>query len=224
MNASAVVLVIAFPFSISTKVLSINSLVFITEFALSDASLPIWSATTAKPLPASPALAASIEALSDKRLVWEAMSSISVIILPISLEISVIRSISVRSPFIFSFSSLALFAEAFTLSDALFVSFAVSAARLTTVSIVAFSSSITPACSVAPSAKDLDAFSTSWAFEDTFFEISVISERVLLNLFKMNRSECLSSEKSPRKSVMSLPFLVKSPCAINFTSSEISRT
>ena len=214
----------AFPFPISTRVLSISSLVFITDFALSDASLPIWSATTAKPLPASPALAASIEALSDKRLVWDAISSISVIILPISLEISVIRSISVSSPFIFSLSSLALLAEAFTLSDALFVSFAVSAARLTTVSIVAFSSSITPACSVAPSDRDLDASSTSLAFEDTFSAILVISDSVLLNLFKINRSECFNSEKSPRKSVMSSPFLVKSPCAIYLTSSEISRT
>ena len=69
------------------------------------------SATTANPFPASPALAASIEALSANRLVWEAISSISVIILPISLDISVICSISVSKTFIFSFSSFALFAD-----------------------------------------------------------------------------------------------------------------
>ena len=34
-----------------------------------DARFPISPATTAKPLPASPALAASIEAFRDKRLV-----------------------------------------------------------------------------------------------------------------------------------------------------------
>jgi len=43
-------------------------------------------ATTAKPLPASPALAASIDALSDKRLVSSAISPISLIISTISLE------------------------------------------------------------------------------------------------------------------------------------------
>ena len=37
------------------------------------ASLPTSSATTAKPLPCSPARAASIEALSDSMLVWLAM-------------------------------------------------------------------------------------------------------------------------------------------------------
>ena len=77
-------------------------------------SFLIWSATTANPFPASPALAASIEALSANRLVREAISSISVIILPISLDISVICSISVSKTFIFSFSSFALFAEQVT--------------------------------------------------------------------------------------------------------------
>ena len=43
------------------------------------ASFPISSATTAKPLPASPALAASMEAFRDSRLVWLAMSAISLV-------------------------------------------------------------------------------------------------------------------------------------------------
>ena len=38
---------------------------------VSSASFLIWSATTANPFPASPALAASIEALSAKRFVCE---------------------------------------------------------------------------------------------------------------------------------------------------------
>lgn len=37
----------------------------------------ISSATTAKPLPASPALAASIDAFNDKRFVWLVISKIS---------------------------------------------------------------------------------------------------------------------------------------------------
>ena len=45
-----------------------------TDSVLFFASEPISEATTAKPLPASPALAASIEALSDKRLVSSAIS------------------------------------------------------------------------------------------------------------------------------------------------------
>ena len=37
----------------------------------------MFSATTAKPLPASPALAASIEALSARRFVWLAIAAIA---------------------------------------------------------------------------------------------------------------------------------------------------
>ena len=53
-----------------------------TDSVLFFASEPISEATTAKPLPASPALAASIDALSDKRLVSSAISPISLIIFP----------------------------------------------------------------------------------------------------------------------------------------------
>ena len=133
-------------------------------------------------------------------------------------------SISMSRSFIFSFSSFALFAEAFTRADALCVSFAVSAARSTTVSMVAFNSSMTPACSVAPSARDLDAFSTSDEFDDTCSARLLISVRVLLNRFRIYSSDVFNSEKSPRKSVISSPFLVRSPCAIAFTSTEISLT
>ena len=84
------------------------------------------------------------------------------------LEISVMCSISINQMFIFSFSSFALSAEALHALQIICVSFANLPPRSTTVSMVAFSSSMTPACSVAPSAKgDFDAFSTSRSFDDT---------------------------------------------------------
>ena len=46
------------------------------DFLVCSASCLIWSATTAKPLPASPALAASIDAFSASRLVWFEISRI----------------------------------------------------------------------------------------------------------------------------------------------------
>ena len=57
---------------------------------MSSVALEVWvarfftsDATTAKPLPASPARAASMVALSARRLVWSAMSLISATISPI---------------------------------------------------------------------------------------------------------------------------------------------
>ncbi|MOA54890.1 hypothetical protein D3C78_1785850 [compost metagenome] len=50
------------------------------------ASLRTSSATTAKPLPCSPARAASIAALRAKRLVCSAISSITAMMAPISSE------------------------------------------------------------------------------------------------------------------------------------------
>ena len=57
-----------------TAVLFVASSDFVARFLTS-------SATTAKPLPASPALAASTAALSARILVWNAISSIALIIL-----------------------------------------------------------------------------------------------------------------------------------------------
>ncbi len=64
-------------FSISLVALVVLSANFLTS-----------SATTANPLPASPALAASIAALRAKRLVWSAISLITVNISPICEELS----------------------------------------------------------------------------------------------------------------------------------------
>ena len=54
------------------------------ERAVSVASVFTSEATTAKPLPASPALAASMVALSASRLVWLAMASMTPTISPMS--------------------------------------------------------------------------------------------------------------------------------------------
>ena len=60
------------------------------------------TATTAKPLPASPARAASTDALSARRLVWKAMSSMRPMMLEILAEEAVIRSMALVAWFITS--------------------------------------------------------------------------------------------------------------------------
>ena len=70
------------PSAIALREVSINVLVSSADFALCSASWRIWSATTANPLPASPALAASIEAFKESKFVCDAISSISEIIFP----------------------------------------------------------------------------------------------------------------------------------------------
>ena len=64
---------------------SMISLISLADAAEESARLLISSATTANPRPASPARAASMEALRDRRLVWAAMDSIAWIAAPISL-------------------------------------------------------------------------------------------------------------------------------------------
>ena len=64
-------------FSISLVALVVLSASFLTS-----------SATTANPLPASPALAASMAALRAKRFVWSAISLITTNISPICAELS----------------------------------------------------------------------------------------------------------------------------------------
>lgn len=71
-------------FSTSLLISLINSVILATESALFFASVPISEATTAKPLPASPALAASIEAFKDKRFVSSAILPIRLIMSTIS--------------------------------------------------------------------------------------------------------------------------------------------
>ncbi len=72
----------------SSLISSISFVILPTESVLFCASCPICAATTANPLPISPALAASIEALSDRRFVSSAISPISATIFVISSEAS----------------------------------------------------------------------------------------------------------------------------------------
>ena len=101
-SASAVSPVIRAPFSTASMVSSISTPVLCAAFADFWASSPTSSATTAKPFPAEPALAASIAAFRERILVWKAMSSIVLIILLISLDLCVISVIAPCISCIFS--------------------------------------------------------------------------------------------------------------------------
>ncbi len=82
-NDVAVSSAILVPFCTCLIEFAINVLVPFAASALLLAKFLTSSATTAKPLPASPALAASTAALSARIFVWKAMSSIVLIIFPI---------------------------------------------------------------------------------------------------------------------------------------------
>ena len=64
------------PLSTERREFSMAPLILVLDLVLLPDRAPISSATTAKPLPASPALAASIEALSARRFVWFAIDEI----------------------------------------------------------------------------------------------------------------------------------------------------
>ena len=138
------------PFSTARMELSISAAVFLDASADLLARLRTSSATTAKPFPASPARAASTAALSASMLVWKAISSIVLIIFPISLEeelISFIASIMVCICWLLS----VIFSP--TSSASLLTLCAFSALDFTWLEIsliVAASSSTEEACSVAP--------------------------------------------------------------------------
>ena len=78
--------------------LSISWRVSTAALALCSERLLICPATTANPLPASPARAASIAALSERRFVWLAISSISEMIFSICLDVSLMRPITSTMP------------------------------------------------------------------------------------------------------------------------------
>jgi len=185
------------PETTSERFLAVSSAIFVPlrtarrEFSiradvLFDASADLLarlltsSATTAKPFPASPALAASTAAFNANILVWKAMSSMVLIIFPISLEELLISSMAcimsciwrllsvIRRPISTAFSlALRAFSAFRLIRDA--ISFTVAA-----------TSSMELACSVEPCDKDCAPMDTCSEPEDTCSAASLISPIVLL--------------------------------------------
>ena len=93
-NAIAVLFAILVPsltFTIEVSIISVVSSAALADLA---ARFLTSSATTAKPLPCCPALAASTAAFSAKILVWKAISSITFIILEMLLDDELISFIA----------------------------------------------------------------------------------------------------------------------------------
>ena len=93
-KAEAVSFAILVPLSTAWSAPSIRAEVFFEASADLAARFLTSSATTANPLPAAPALAASTAAFKDSILVWNAISSMVLMILPISPEVLLISSMA----------------------------------------------------------------------------------------------------------------------------------
>ena len=92
--AAAVSEAIAAPFFTAFMELSMRAEVFLEASAVSPARFLTSFAMTVKPFPATPALAASTEALSARIFVWSAMDSMVSMMLPISRELLLISSMA----------------------------------------------------------------------------------------------------------------------------------
>ncbi|MPM90462.1 hypothetical protein SDC9_137583 [bioreactor metagenome] len=145
------------------------------------ARLRTSSATTANPLPAVPARAASTAAFSAKMLVWNAMSSIVLMILPISREEELISAIACN----ISCMRPLLLCICVPVSAAFCrASRALDAVRDTWSEIslmVAASSSTDAACSVAPSLRACAPTDTCSAPTETWSAARLICDSVSLS-------------------------------------------
>ena len=193
----AVSLAINIPLSTASIVVSIRFVVLPAALADSSARFFTCSATTAKPLPASPALAASIAAFNDNKFVCEAISSISLIIVLICSEHVLISLIASFNSFILSFPvcnvSPALAAISTDLLAAIALSSMLSAIPLTT-----FTSSETwTACAVQPSARSSAAHESCSEPLSIWSETSLIVRMVSFIFSFMLINESLISLNSP---------------------------
>ena len=134
---------------------SISDLTSAEACAALCASRRTSTATTAKPLPASPARAASTEAFSASKLVWKAMSSISPMMLEILPEDCVIRSIASLARCITAPPSAAVWLTSCAFLLACCARFALSDTVEASCSIAAEVSSIVADCLVVRSERSL---------------------------------------------------------------------
>ncbi len=129
---------------------SINAVVCLAASADLPAKFPTSSATTANPFPAEPALAASTAAFNASMFVWNAISSMTLIILPISLDELLISSIAES----ISFICMLPCSTSLEVSKALLPAFSAFSALCTIVVYISLisadNSSIALACSVVP--------------------------------------------------------------------------
>ena len=176
---------------------SISSLVALAASSDLVARFRTSSATTAKPLPAAPALAASTAALRARMLVWKAMFSMVAMILPICWEEAEICSIAVFSCPTYSTLVPSCAPAWFTKLPASSVALAVLLA-LSEISLMVAESSWTElACWVAPWARAWALVDTCSEPEETCSALSRIWRMVSLSLFSMLSIERLMEAKSP---------------------------
>ena len=149
------------PFSTAFTEPSMRAEVLLEASADLLARLRSSSATTAKPLPAAPARAASTAALRARMLVWKAISSMVLMILAISLDFSLISPMAA----VISCIWVLLWSIFWPTSSAIWLAcWALSALALICSEMslmVAASSSTEEACSVAP-------WERAWAPEETW--------------------------------------------------------
>ena len=178
-------------------------------FWLRSASLRTSAATTAKPLPCSPARAASMAAFRASRLVWRAISSM----MEILLAISFIAATASSTDLPLSCASFAL------LLAILSVCCALSAFCLmleTISSIDDEASSAAAACALAPLDTWTDAVEMDWLAADTSPAMPRMSETVRVSPLTIDASACISlscGERS-RTSTVRLPFEISSAAAV----------
>ncbi len=209
----------------STPSLTLSTQLIMTVLVWCEASCDFMArfltsfATTANPLPASPALAASTEALSASIFVWNAISSMTLLNFAISLVELLISSIALRSSFIFSVPNLtaSLASSAFLCASRAFSAFFTTAER-TSFTVVESSSTVLT-CALTPCESVREAAETR---SPSIFTFSAPLE-MSLNARDILRYRDLSpsiTELLPDTAEISRE---KSPFAISLIISELTR-